>query len=169
MFDSRVLSTRAVGLAIAQAKDPPPVWLQASTATIYPHRFDAASDEDSPLGGDTEPDLPEKWRMSVALAKAWEAELDAAPTPRTRRVAMRSAMTMSPDPGSIFGVLSTLARRGLGGVSGKRAAVRVVDPRARFLPRGGPAPRGRPLRPGEPRRAEPAPPARVRARSARGA
>ena len=117
MFDSRILSTRVVGEAIAAAKRPPPVWLQASTATIYPHGFDTANDETSPLGGD-ELDLPEKWRMSVDLAKAWEAELDAAPTPGTRKVALRSAMTMSPDPGSIFAVLVGLARHGLGGTAG---------------------------------------------------
>src|SRR6266550_1698352 len=43
--DSRVKSTRIVGDAIAQAWKPPRVWLQASTATIYAHRFDAANDE----------------------------------------------------------------------------------------------------------------------------
>src|SRR5215216_6046532 len=39
MMNSRVDSTRAVGLAIAKAARPPPVWLQMSTATIYAHRF----------------------------------------------------------------------------------------------------------------------------------
>jgi len=47
ILESRVLSTRAVGQAIAQAARPPRVWLQASTATIYAHRFDGANDERS--------------------------------------------------------------------------------------------------------------------------
>jgi NAD dependent epimerase/dehydratase family enzyme len=34
IVDSRVDSTRAVGLAIAQCARPPRVWLQSSTATI---------------------------------------------------------------------------------------------------------------------------------------
>ena len=34
MLDSRVLSTRAVGLAIVAARRPPRVWLQMSTATL---------------------------------------------------------------------------------------------------------------------------------------
>lgn len=34
MMDSRVESTRVIGHAIAIAKNPPRVWLQASTATI---------------------------------------------------------------------------------------------------------------------------------------
>src|SRR5215813_11443807 len=36
--DSRLKSTKVVGDAIAQAWNPPRVWLQASTATIYAHR-----------------------------------------------------------------------------------------------------------------------------------
>src|SRR5689334_12365535 len=35
ILESRVLSTRAIGRAIAAATQPPGVWLQASTATIY--------------------------------------------------------------------------------------------------------------------------------------
>ena len=45
ILDSRVHSTRVVGEAIARARRPPRVWLQASTATIYAHRFDAPNDE----------------------------------------------------------------------------------------------------------------------------
>ena len=42
---SRVRSTQIVGEAIAAAKRPPRVWLQASTATIYAHRYDAPNDD----------------------------------------------------------------------------------------------------------------------------
>src|SRR5439155_15898899 len=45
ILDSRVDSTRAVGRAITQCSVPPRVWLQASTATIYAHRYDAPNDE----------------------------------------------------------------------------------------------------------------------------
>ena len=51
ILQSRVLSTRVVGQAIAQASRPPRVWLQASTATIYAHRFDAPNDEYSGILG----------------------------------------------------------------------------------------------------------------------
>src|SRR5438105_7919780 len=40
ILESRVLSTRVVGQAIAESVRPPRVWLQASTATIYAHRYD---------------------------------------------------------------------------------------------------------------------------------
>ncbi len=45
IMNSRVDSTRVIGEAIRQARRPPGLWLQASTATIYAHRFDAANDE----------------------------------------------------------------------------------------------------------------------------
>jgi len=115
MMDSRVESTRVVGQAIARAKRPPPLWLQASTATIYAHRFDAPNDEFTGIIGGQEPDVPALWKRSIDIALAWEEELDAARTPGTRKVALRSAMVMSADKGSIFDVLSRLARRGLSG------------------------------------------------------
>ena len=45
MMDSRLDSTRAVGEAISRATNPPKVWLQASTATIYAHRYDGPNDD----------------------------------------------------------------------------------------------------------------------------
>lgn len=115
MRDSRVDSTRVVGESIAAARQPPPVWLQMSTATIYAHRFDAANDERSGLIGGDEPDVPAYWARSVDIAKAWEAALAEAPTPHTRKVALRTAMVMSPDSGGVFDVLAKLTRWRLGG------------------------------------------------------
>jgi uncharacterized protein (TIGR01777 family) len=116
--ESRVDSTRVVGQAIAQARQPPPVWLQMSTATIYAHRFDAANDEASGIMGGLEPDTPDTWRFSIEVATAWEQALDGAVTPHTRKVKLRSAMVMSPDRGGVFDVLLGLVRRGLGGTAG---------------------------------------------------
>ena len=45
ILDSRVDSTRVVGECIAACAHPPPIWLQAGTATIYEHRHDAPNDE----------------------------------------------------------------------------------------------------------------------------
>ena len=118
MMDSRVNSTRAVGEAIRLAKDPPRIWLQAATATIYAHRFDAPNDEYTGILGGAEPGSNPTWDASIAIAKAWEKTLEDAVTPHTRKVALRSAMTMSTDTGSVFDVLCNLARRGLGGTLG---------------------------------------------------
>lgn len=115
---SRVDSVRAVAAAIARCRRPPRTWLQASTATIYAHQLDAAHDEARGRVGGGEPGAPESWRFSIQVATAWEEALAEADTPHTRKVAMRSAMVMSPDPGGIFDVLLGLVRRGLGGRAG---------------------------------------------------
>lgn len=118
IMDSRVESTRVVGQAIAMAKQPPRVWLQSSTATIYAHRYDVANDETTGIIGGNEPDAPASWAFSIAVATAWEqAALDAA-TPHTRTVLLRSAVTLSPDRGGIFDVLLGIVRWGLGGTNG---------------------------------------------------
>jgi uncharacterized protein len=118
ILESRVLSTRVVGQAIASAARPPRVWLQASTATIYAHRYDGAHDEASGLLGGGEPDAPETWRFSIDVARAWEQAFNDARVHGTRKVALRSAMTMSPDAGGIFDTLLRLVRRGVGGYAG---------------------------------------------------
>ena len=116
--DSRVKSTRVVGDAIAQAWNPPRVWLQASTATIYAHRFDQANDEATGVIGGSEANTPDTWRFSIDVATSWERALKQSPTPNTRRVAMRSAIVMNPDPGSPFSALLQLVKLGLGGAMG---------------------------------------------------
>jgi len=118
ILDSRTASTRAIGEAIGRASRPPHVWLQASTATIYAHRFDAPNDERSGLLGGTEPGAPDTWRFSIDVARAWERTCDEAVTPATRKVLLRSAMTMSPDEGGVFDALLGLVRLGLGGSAG---------------------------------------------------
>jgi uncharacterized protein (TIGR01777 family) len=115
---SRVLSTRVVGQAIARAARPPRVWLQASTATIYAHRYESPNDEHSGILGGHESDAPSSWRFSIDVARAWERAFEEAVMGRTRKVALRSAMTLSPDPGGVFDALRGLARCGFGGSAG---------------------------------------------------
>jgi len=118
ILESRVLSTRAVGRAIAAATQPPGVWLQASTATIYAHRYDAANDERTGLIGGSEPNAPETWRFSIDVATAWEQAANEFEPARTRKVLMRSAIVMSPRRGGAFNILLRLVRFGLGGREG---------------------------------------------------
>jgi len=118
ILQSRIASTRVVGEAIAGATRPPKVWLQASTATIYAHRYDRANDERSGVIGGGEAGAPDTWRFSIDVARAWEETFAAAATSGTRKVLLRSAMTLSPDPGGVFATLLGLARWGLGGRAG---------------------------------------------------
>ncbi|MEV4053207.1 DUF1731 domain-containing protein [Amycolatopsis sp. NPDC049688] len=115
MLNSRVDSARVVGGAIARAARPPRVWLQMSTATIYAHTSGAPNDETTGVLGGDEPDVPAYWAYSVDIAKAWEREQRLAATPHTRKVALRTAMVMSPEPGGAFPMLLRLAGLGLGG------------------------------------------------------
>jgi uncharacterized protein (TIGR01777 family) len=118
IMESRTRSTQIVGEAIAACGRPPRVWLQASTATIYAHRFDAPNDEHTGTLGGEEPDAPDTWKFSIAVAAAWEKALNAVHTPGTRKVALRSAMTMSADRDGVFDVLLRLVRWWLGGRAG---------------------------------------------------
>ena len=118
IMQSRIVSTRLVCEAIGAAALPPRVWLQASTATIYAHRYDTPNDEVDGMLGGGEADAPDTWRFSIDVAKAWERELDNATVPGTRKVKLRSAMIMSPDRGGIFATLLGLVRSGLGGRAG---------------------------------------------------
>ena len=120
ILNSRVDSTRILGKVVASLAHPPAVWMNASTATIYRHALpsDPPNDELTGVLGGDEPGAPDTWNFSIGVAKAWEAAFDETPTPRTRKVALRSAVTFSPDRGGVFDVLLSLVRRGLGGTVG---------------------------------------------------
>jgi uncharacterized protein len=115
ILDSRVQSTRVLGRALAEVGRPPRVWLQASTATIYAHRYDIANDELTGVIGGDEIDAPDTWRFSIDVARAWEQAFDEVSLAATRKVVLRSAMTMSADRGGVFDALLALVRRGQGG------------------------------------------------------
>lgn len=116
--ESRIVTTRLVGDVIRRSSEPPKVWMNASTATIYTHLTDRPMDDvDGVIGGD-EPGLPSTWRFSYDVATSWEKAFFEASTPRTRKVALRSAIVMSPDRGGAFETLLNLVRVGLGGTSG---------------------------------------------------
>ena len=118
IYSSRIETTLLLNDVIASLRRPPPVWLNASTATIYRHALDRAMDEqDGELGGN-EPDAPDTWNFSIDVAKNWEHAFFSRDIPGVRKVAMRSAITMSPDRGGAFDVLVGLVRAGLGGTQG---------------------------------------------------
>jgi uncharacterized protein (TIGR01777 family) len=109
IYASRLESTRIIGEAIAAAQAPPPVWLNSASATIYRHAEDRPMDE---LTGELGKGF------SVDVCKKWEAALEAAPAPRTRKVALRSAMVFGTGSDGVYGAFRRLARIGLGGTLG---------------------------------------------------
>jgi uncharacterized protein (TIGR01777 family) len=123
MYSSRIGPTRLLGRVIAGMSNPPRLWMNASTATIYRHALDRDMDEATgEIGGgemiSARRRAPKKWDATIELVKAWEAALYESTTPKTRRIAMRTSLVFSPAPGNIFAVLSNLVRFGLGGTQG---------------------------------------------------
>jgi NAD dependent epimerase/dehydratase family enzyme len=150
ILDSRIHSTRVLGEAVARCENPPSVWLNSSTATIYKHNFGPAWDESGEIGGCAEA----KDVFSVYVATEWEREffhpgsnrreevrtsksairnpqsaiehslLTSAATGKVRKVALRSAMVLGRAKNSVLPNLLRLARFGLGGrmASGRQFA-----------------------------------------------
>lgn len=114
IYESRVASTRLLNEIIGSLRPAPRVWINASTATIYRHAVDRPMDEASGELGGNEPGAPDTWNFSIDVAKGWERAFFAGDIPGTRKVAIRSAITLSPDRGGIFDVLLGLVRHGIG-------------------------------------------------------
>jgi len=108
ILESRVSTTAALGRAIALCRQPPSTWLNASTGTIYRNAVDCPQSE-----RDGEPGTG----FSVDVARAWEAELDAAVTPGTRKIPLRIAIVLGRGGGALR-PFANLARLGLGGRMG---------------------------------------------------
>ena len=118
IVDSRIKTTELLGRVMSHLSRPPRLWMNASTATIYRHIYDRPMDEETGEIGGNEPDAPARWRFSIQVATGWEKAFFDAPTPNTRKVALRSAIMMNPDRGSVFDLLLRLVRFGLGGTAG---------------------------------------------------
>lgn len=110
IYASRLASTKVIGAAIEDCAVPPPVWLNASSATIYRHAEDRAMDEATGEIGDG---------FSVDVCQQWEQAFAAAPTPHTRKVALRAAMVFGRGAGGVFEAFHNIVKLGLGGTLGK--------------------------------------------------
>lgn len=107
IFTSRTETTEALGRAIADCAAPPPVWVNSSTGTIYRDARDRPQDEDSGELGTG---------FSVTVARAWEHELDVAPT-EVRKIALRTSIVLGAGGGALNPLIN-LARIGFGGAQG---------------------------------------------------
>jgi uncharacterized protein len=105
---SRVEATRALGQALRTLADPPPVWVQMSTAHIYGDPPKITCSEDSPFG----------YGLAPFVARAWEDEFRSGLLPTQRGVILRAGFVIGRDRGAGGGALArlqTLVRLGLGG------------------------------------------------------
>ncbi len=109
ILTSRIDSTRALGLALASCHRPPPVWLNASSATIYRHAEDRAMDETTGELGTG---------FSVDVCRQWEEAVDKHAPPGIRTVKLRAAMVFGVGSGGVFEAFSRIIRLRLGGTLG---------------------------------------------------
>ncbi|GAB3644076.1 TIGR01777 family oxidoreductase [Spirosoma arcticum] len=113
MLESRTHSTAVLGEAIRQAANPPSLWINLASTTVYRHSLDRTMDE---LTGETG-SLQQPYRFSEQVCQAWEQTLWNAPAPRTRKVALRTSLVLGAE-GGVLPVLRRLVRLGLGGQQG---------------------------------------------------
>lgn len=104
---SRIESTAAVGQALAGLSQPPPVWVQMSTAHIYGDSPDVTCTEGSPFGYGLAPFVGQKWEATFR---------DALPA-GIRGVVLRTSFVLGKDGGALESLLR-ITRFGLGGTVG---------------------------------------------------
>ena len=123
IYESRIHSTHLLNQVISSLNRPPHYGSMRVRPPIYRHALDREMTEaEGELGGN-EPGAPDTWNFSIRVAKGWEEAFFAKPTPHTRKVAIRSALTLSPDRGGVFDTLLGLVRHGLGGRQGQELSL----------------------------------------------
>lgn len=106
---SRLESTAVLGKALQQLEQPPKVWLNSSSATIYEDTrgsTPANTEYSSHIGDD----------FSMTVCQRWEAAFWAALPESVRPVVLRTAIVLG--DGSALAPLAGLAKVGLGGRQG---------------------------------------------------
>ncbi len=108
ILKSRTETTSILGNALLKCKNPPPLWINSSTATIYRHAEDQPMTEEKGEIGSG---------FSVDVAKEWEKSFFSFQIPKTRQIALRIAIVLG-ENGGVMTPLKNLVRFGLGGIQG---------------------------------------------------
>jgi uncharacterized protein (TIGR01777 family) len=108
ILNSRVETTKILGDALLTCKNPPELWINSSTATIYRHAEDRPMTEDSGDIGSG---------FSVDVATRWEKTFFSVDLPATRKVALRMAIVLGKE-GGVMKPFVNLVKCGLGGHQG---------------------------------------------------
>lgn len=146
IINSRTHSTYALGEAIRQTTVPPKLWINAASATIYRHATDAPQDElTGTISGKKDDNMPysffdrvrRRWKkcitairygtksesyqniqqdFSVEVCRRWEKAFFEQRTPFTRKIALRTAITLG--NGGVMIPYSRLLKFALGGHQG---------------------------------------------------
>ena len=146
IINSRTHSTNVIGNVIRQTTVPPKLWINASSATIYRHATDTPQDEFTGTISDNKDDnmpwsffdrVRRRWKkwiavirygaksenyqniqrdFSVQVCRQWEKTFFEQRTPFTRKIALRSAITLG--NGGVMVPYCRLLKLGLGGYQG---------------------------------------------------
>ncbi len=105
---SRVLPTELLGIVIQDLYEPPKLWINITSATIYRHAEDRPQDEETGEIGSG---------FSIDVCNAWETAFNKYETPKTRKVTLRMGIVLGRE-GSVFPRLLNLVKMGIGGMQG---------------------------------------------------
>jgi uncharacterized protein (TIGR01777 family) len=108
ILSSRVLPTQLLGLAIHDLAEPPKLWINVTSATIYRHAEDRPQDEATGEIGSG---------FSVEICQAWEKAFNKYDTPKTRKITLRMGIVLGRSD-SVFPRLLNLVKLGMGGKQG---------------------------------------------------
>ncbi|MFD1255785.1 TIGR01777 family oxidoreductase [Mucilaginibacter terrae] len=108
IIQSRVVPTRLLGKVLNTLANPPKLWINVTSATIYRHAEDYAQDETTGEIG---------YGFSIDVCKQWEQTFFDTPTPATRKLALRMGIVLGRDDG-VFPRLLNLVKLGMGGQQG---------------------------------------------------
>jgi hypothetical protein len=109
ILSSRILSTQVLQKAIDSCKNPPKLWLNSSSATIYIHAETERMTEEKGIIGDD---------FSMNVCKNWESAFFEDSNEKVRKVALRTAIVLGNDGGA-FPKLKMVTKLGLGGMQGR--------------------------------------------------
>jgi uncharacterized protein (TIGR01777 family) len=108
IFSSRLDAANVLGQALNALNSPPPLWINAASATIYRHAEDRPQDEHSGELGTG---------FSVDVCKQWEATFFEQDVPGVRKIGLRIAIVLGKN-GGVMPYFFNLAKFGIGGRQG---------------------------------------------------
>ncbi len=108
IYESRIITTQLLEEALNSVANPPKLWINASSATIYIHAESQQMNEEGGILGDD---------FSMNICKEWEKAFFSEDVSRIRKVAVRSSIVLG-NEGGAFPKMKTIARIGLGGYQG---------------------------------------------------
>ena len=104
IYASRLDSTRCLAEAMATCQNPPPLWINAASATLYRHAFEP-QDEYTGQAGEG---------FSVDVCQQWEKAFFEKPLPAVRKIVLRMGVVLGKEGGALL-PLKRMVRWGFGG------------------------------------------------------